>query len=33
MDMGRSHCTNGVSGMILISIITVVLIARDKIFW
>ena len=35
MDMGRYHWNNGVSGMVLISIVvsTMVLIVRDKIFW
>ena len=33
MDMGRSHWNNGVSGTILISISTMVLIVRDKIIW
>ena len=33
MDMGRYHWNNGVSGTILISISTVVLIVRDKILW
>ena len=32
MDMGRSHWNNGVSGTVLISIITMVLIVHDKIF-
>ena len=31
MDMGRSHWNNGVSGTFLISIISMVLIVRDKI--
>ena len=31
MDMGRSHCNNGVSGTVLISINTMVLIVRNKI--
>ena len=33
MDMGRSHWKNGVSGTVLISIITMVLIVRDNILW
>ena len=33
MDTGRSHWTNGVSGMNIISISTTVLILRDKILW
>ena len=33
MDMGRSHWNNGVSGTVLISISTMVLIVRDKILW
>ena len=33
MDMGRSYWNNGVSGTILISISTTVLIVRDKIIW
>ena len=33
MDMGRSHCNNGFSGTILISISTMVLIVRNKILW
>ena len=33
MDMGRYHWKNGVSGMALISIITMVLIVRDNILW
>ena len=33
MDMGKSHWNNGVSGTILISISTMVLIVRDKILW
>ena len=33
MDMGRYHWNNGVSGTILISISTMVLIVRDKILW
>ena len=33
MDMGISHWNNGVSGKILISIITMVLIVRDKMIW
>ena len=33
MDMGSYHCNNGVSGTILISISTMVLIVRDKILW
>ena len=33
MDMGISHWNNGVSGVILISISTMVLIVRDKILW
>ena len=33
MDMGRSQCNNGVSGAVLISISTMVLIVRDKILW
>ena len=31
IDMGRSHCNNGVSGTNIISISTMVLIVRDKI--
>ena len=31
MDMVRSHLNNGVSGTVLISISTLVLIVRDKI--
>ena len=33
MDMRRSHWNNGVSGTVLISISTMVLIVRDKILW
>ena len=33
MDMGISHCNNGVSGTNFISISTMVLIVRDKILW
>ena len=33
IDMGRSHCNNGVIGADLISISTTVLIVRDKILW
>ena len=33
MDMGRYHWNNGVSGMNLISISTMVLMVRDKILW
>ena len=33
MDMGRSHWNNGVSGMVLIYISTMVLIVRYKILW
>ena len=33
MDMGRSHCNNGVGGVVLISISNMVLIVRDKILW
>ena len=33
MDMGRSQCSNGVSGTNLLSISTRVLIVRDKILW
>ena len=33
MDMGRYHWNNGVSGINLISIRTVVLMIRDKILW
>ena len=33
MDMGRSHWNNGVSGVVLISISTMVLIVQDKILW
>ena len=33
MDMGRSHSNNGVSGTVLISISTLVLIVQDKILW
>ena len=33
MDMGRPHQNNGVSWTDLISIITMVLIVRDKILW
>ena len=33
MDMGRSHWNNGVSGAVIISISTMVLIVRDKILW
>ena len=33
MDMGRSHCKNGVGGMILVSISTMVLIVQYKILW
>ena len=33
IDMGRSQCNNGVSGIYLISISTMVLIVRDKILW
>ena len=33
MDMGRSHWDNSVSGTVLISISTMVLIVRDKILW
>ena len=33
MNMGRSHWNNGVSGMDLISISTMVIIVRDKILW
>ena len=31
LDMGRSHWNNGVSGTILISIITMILIVQNKI--
>ena len=33
MDMGRSHCTNGVSGTVIVSISTMVLIVQDEILW
>ena len=33
MDMGRSHCNDGVVGTFLISISTTVLIVREKILW
>ena len=33
MDMGISHWNNSVIGTFLISIITMVLIIRDKIHW
>ena len=33
MDTGRSHWNNGVSGKVLVSISTMVLIVRDKILW
>ena len=33
MDMGRYHWNNGVSGMNLVSISTMVLMVRDKILW
>ena len=33
MDMGISHWNNGVSGTVLISISTMVLIVQDKILW
>ena len=33
MGMVRSHWNNGVSGTVLISIITMVLIVQDKILW
>ena len=33
MDMGISHCNNGVIGTFLISISTTVVIVRDKIPW
>ena len=33
MDMGRYHWNNGVSGTIIISIITSVLVVQDKILW
>ena len=33
MDMGRSHWDNGVSGTIIISISTMVLIVQDMILW
>ena len=33
VDMGRSHCNNGVIGTFLISISTTVLIVQDKIIW
>ena len=33
MNIGRSHCNNGVSGTFLISISTMVLIVRDNILW
>ena len=33
MDMGKSHWNNGVSGTILVSISTMVLIVQDKILW
>ena len=33
MDMGRSHCNNGVTGTFLVSISTTVLIVIDKIPW
>ena len=33
MDMGKSHCNNGVIGKFLISIGTSVLNVRDKILW
>ena len=33
MDMGISHWNNGFSGTVLISIITMVIIVRDKILW
>ena len=32
MDIGRSHCKNGVSRTVLIFISTVILIVRDKYF-
>ena len=33
MYMGRSHWNNGVVGTFLLSIITMVLILRDKVLW
>ena len=35
MDMGRSHCNNGVSRTVFISIVvsTMVLIVQDKMLW
>ena len=33
MDMGRSHCNNGVIGTFIVSISTTLLIVRDKIPW
>ena len=33
MDMRRSHWNNGVSGMVFISISTMVLTVQDKILW
>ena len=33
MDIGRSHWKNGVSGTIIISMSTMVLIVREKILW
>ena len=35
MDMGISQCNNGVSGIVLISIVVInmVLIVKDKILW
>ena len=33
MDMGRSHWNNSFTGTFLVSIITTVLIVRDKIPW
>ena len=33
MDMGISHWNNGVSGTVLVSISTMILIVRDKIIW
>ena len=33
IDMGRSHCNNGITGTFIISISTTVLIVQDKIPW
>ena len=33
MDMVRSHWKNGVSGTVIVSISTVVMIVLDKILW